>query len=273
MKLYFAGAEFNPPLLEQCGVTRWLIAYPNKKIPIYLAKGIDIFIDSGAFSVFTGKKKIKHQDYIDFIKKYKPKTYASLDVIGKPEETLKNYEEEIRQGLKPIPAFHFGEDEKYLRYYLSKTDFIALGGMVKKPRKQVEIFNQRAWKVIGEVNRKCKVHAFGIWSLNILTRYPYYSADGTTWFAGSQRGSLLPFSHKYTSTTQVNLGFQGDREKINKAINTIGVDIFRYCHHNQTAKEKTFRGNLRNEYNIYAYLKLEKYLTELWKLKGIEWPD
>ena len=49
-----------------------------------------------------------------FISKYKIKNYATLDVIGNGEETLKNTEYMISKGFKPIYTFHKGEEMKYL---------------------------------------------------------------------------------------------------------------------------------------------------------------
>ena len=94
MKIYFAGAEPKQTrglLLNDCGVKRILVSYFSFRKQDEL-KDEDVFLDSGAFTAWSQNKPIDIQKYITYIKQYKDKfrVYANLDVIGNPEETLKN---------------------------------------------------------------------------------------------------------------------------------------------------------------------------------------
>ena len=75
---------------------------------------VDLFLDSGAFSAMTQGVKIDIYEYIDFIKEHEDvlEVYANLDVIGSAEGTWKNQMIMEEAGLKPLPVFHYGEDEK-----------------------------------------------------------------------------------------------------------------------------------------------------------------
>lgn len=267
MIIYFAGAEAYPEMLIDNGATNWLIAYPSKKIVEYNHKAT-IFVDSGAYSVYTGKKIITHQKYIDYLKHLNNNHYASLDVIGDPEASKRNYLEEVKQGLKPIPTFHQGESLRYLEYYLDHCDYISLGGLVGIGTGKMIPFIEKCFSVIAKRNNKVKVHAFGILSWEMLSKYPFYSADGTSWFAGSKRGNVLPFGSDWLKTSQLNICARNIKG-FDKALSVLGSSFMNYCHNDESDQERVIRGRMRNEYNIKKYLELETFLTELWKERGV----
>lgn len=167
---------------------------------------VDLFLDSGAFSAWTQGIEINIQDYIEFIKKYKDEIdlYANLDVISfspnpsdKEEaarKTLENQKIMESAGLSPLPVFHVGEPWKYLEYYLKKYDYIGLGGMVQQPK---TILIPWLDKVFGDFicdkrgYPKVKVHGFGLTSVPLMIRYPWYSVDSTTWVVNSRLGRVF----------------------------------------------------------------------------------
>ena len=93
---------------------------------------VSLFLDSGAYSAFTQDIEINIDDYIQYIKDNRAhiSQYASLDVIGDEQATLDNYKHMKEHDLEPIPTYHYGDKIKYLEYYLSNNDYIALGGLV-----------------------------------------------------------------------------------------------------------------------------------------------
>ncbi|GAI85302.1 unnamed protein product, partial [marine sediment metagenome] len=156
---------------------------------------ISLFIDSGAFSAFTKKVKIDIQEYIKFIKDNVNciEVYANLDVIGSAEGTLKNQEIMEKAGLNPLPCFHYGEDIKYLEHYISKYEYIALGGMVPISTKDLSvwldwIFPEYLCDKKGMP--KVKVHGFGMTALKLMLRYPWYSVDSTSWVVAARLGQI-----------------------------------------------------------------------------------
>ncbi len=157
---------------------------------------IDLFLDSGAFSAFTQGIQIDIQEYIDFIKEHEDvlDVYANLDVIGSAEGTWKNQRIMERAGLNPLPCFHYGEDLKWLKRYINKYEYIALGGMVPISTPQLaiwldDIFSQYICDEEGMP--KVKIHGFGLTSLKLLLRYPWYSVDSTSWVVTGRMGSIL----------------------------------------------------------------------------------
>jgi hypothetical protein len=137
------------------------------------------------------------QNYIDFIKEHNDclPIYANFDVINNAEETLKNQLEMERQGLHPIPVFHFGTDLKYLQNYLDKGySYIALGGMVPNAPSVLQDALDNIWKSFFlDANNypKVKVHGFAMTSFQLMFRYPWYSVDSSSWALTGAFGSII----------------------------------------------------------------------------------
>ena len=96
------------------------------------ADGAQVFLDSGAFSAWNMGATISLPGYCkyiqeneDIIRKDDGVIMASvLDGIGDPLQTWRNQNEMEARGVTPLPCFHFGEDERYLEYYMSKYPYI-----------------------------------------------------------------------------------------------------------------------------------------------------
>ncbi|MFX1537630.1 MAG: hypothetical protein ACFFDI_25820 [Promethearchaeota archaeon] len=161
-----------------------------------LQNKVELFIDSGAFSAWSQKKEIDINAYISFIKENEHviDLYANLDVIGSAESTWENQCKMEQAGLNPIPCYHYGEDEKWIRRLLRRQyPFIALGGMVSiSQSKQIQwldnIFSKYLTDNDGMPN--VKVHGFGITSFKLMFRYPWYSVDSTSWVVTGRLGSV-----------------------------------------------------------------------------------
>jgi len=172
------------------------------KAMIKANKKVNLFLDSGAFSAKSQGVEINLEEYIAFIKANKPylQVYANLDVIGDARATWKNQMIMEEAGLKPLPCFHYNEDEKWLKKYLDKGyPYIALGGMVGVPSTQLKQWCDRIWKnhLCDENGMpKIKVHGFGLTSLKLMLRYPWYSVDSTSWVVTGRMGSIYVPSYK-----------------------------------------------------------------------------
>ncbi len=157
---------------------------------------IDFFLDSGAYSAMTCGVTINIDEYIAFIRENEEKLtmYANLDVIGNEEASFRNWQYMREQGLKPVPVFHIGSDPKFLKHYMSKVDYIAVGGVADMTPEQMLDNLDRLWSLYltdshGVPN--IKIHGFGITSMRLLNRYPWYSVDSTTWLRQAMYGSIM----------------------------------------------------------------------------------
>jgi len=185
--------ELNSLFKKRLWSYYWLIKDSGK-----MAKEnkVDLFLDSGAFSAWSQGSPIDIQDYISFIKENESAIdqYANLDVIGDASGTWDNQMTIEKAGLSPLPTFHYGEDIKWLKRYLKKGyDYICLGGMVPISTKDLKYWLDDLFS-----NYLCdekgiptiKVHGFGLTSFPLMTRYPWYSVDSTSWVITGRMGSV-----------------------------------------------------------------------------------
>lgn len=179
------------------------------------AEGVKVFLDSGAFSAFTQGVKIDVAKYCDYIHRNADIILfpSVLDAIGDADGTWKNQDEMERRGTRPLPCYHYGEPTEILDYYVSKYEYITIGGMVPISTPQLKLWLDRIWEqhlTNADGSPKVKVHGFGLTSLPLMMRYPWYSVDSSTWVQWAANGMILiP-----TRTGQLDVSNKSSRRKI-----------------------------------------------------------
>lgn len=159
---------------------------------------MDIFLDSGAFSVKSGGKPIDIYEYIKYIKKHikEISVYANLDVIGDPKATWKNQEIMEAEGLSPLPVYHPRSDPiKFLYRCLDNYEFFAVGGIAHKGvtgsiRREIL---DGVWNLLtyDDGMPKAKIHGFGVTDTVLIHRYPWYSVDSSSWVYRGRYGMIV----------------------------------------------------------------------------------
>lgn len=155
-------------------------------------------LDSGAYSAWRSGKPIDLEKYCDWLEKNMNwiGPYVALDVIGPndsevaAEASYKNLLRMHQRGLKPIPVWHAGEDVKWLYKMLDLgCDYIGLSASSLVTKHNVDDWYAYAWShlVTSEGLPIIKAHAFGEGRLASLKRFPWYSADSTSWIYSAQR--------------------------------------------------------------------------------------
>lgn len=190
-----------------------------------------LFIDSGAFSSWTKGKKIDVDSYIQWLND-RPfiDLFGQVDVIpgdrvmgatleeveeaaGKTWENYLYMRERVIKKESLLYTFHVNEPIKYLKQALEWTDengnhipYIALGGMVGKPRAVRRAFLENCFNVIEKSsNPDVKVHAFGMTDFDLLEEFPIYSADSTSWIMVGAMGNIMTnFGNIAVSENQKN---------------------------------------------------------------------
>lgn len=179
------------------------------------AEGVKVFLDSGAFSAFTQGVEIDIGEYCDYIHKNADiiDFPSVLDAIGDAEGTWRNQQEMERRGTRPLPCFHYGEPTELLDWYVARYPYITIGGMVPISTPQLKIWLDRLWEehlTNADGSPKVKVHGFGLTSLPLMMRYPWYSVDSSTWVQWAANGMILiP-----TRTGQLDVSNKSSRRKV-----------------------------------------------------------
>jgi hypothetical protein len=163
-----------------------------------------VFLDSGAFSAYTQGVDIDIPGYVDYIKANRDIIVMDdgvlcasvLDGIGDPLKTYQNQMHMESLGVRPLPCFHYGEDERYLEWYMANYSYITIGGMVPISKPQLYHWLDRIWEEYltdGSGRAKLKVHGFGLTTVDLMDRYPWHSVDSSSCIqTGNMGGILIP---------------------------------------------------------------------------------
>ncbi len=219
MRLYLAGlytngfgnSRYSARLTEteekgRSSVRNYLESYHYINKPKYVAdirrEGKKVFLDSGAFSAFTKGIDVDLpaycryiQENADIIENIDGSVCASvLDSIGSAEGTYKNQMAMEKLGVRPLPCFHYGEDEKCLAWYVKNYSHITIGGMVPISTPQLRIWLDRIWDrylTDGAGRPRLNVHGFGLTTISLMKNYPWYSVDSSSWVQTAANGGIL----------------------------------------------------------------------------------
>ena len=177
-----------------------------KQMIEYQSEGIvkQLFIDSGAFSVHTGKAKVDLEEYIEYVNSIDDHIHAVAQVdtipgtFGKsksPEDYKRSAElswenflymyYKMKSPEKLIPVFHYGESFDVLRKMLAWKDkdgnplrYIGISPANDSPQKVKNIYMQNVYDIIkSSENPNVHTHLFGMTALDALSKFPAYSAD------------------------------------------------------------------------------------------------
>lgn len=206
---------------------------------------VNCIIDSGAFSAWKLNKQIDLKKYCDYIEANHDwiTTYINLDRIdpkdpeGAARDSFANLKYMRERGLNPMPVYHVGEDISWLLRMLDLgCDYIGLAALSMRASDRADNFYDYVWSHL--VNRDglpiVKIHGLGEGRTKQLKRYPWYSADSTSWIYTAQRtGQItLPSGASVSmrndgggSKSSPDLGSMGDdeREGFEQALKESGV--------------------------------------------------
>lgn len=292
--LYFAGTQ-----CKEC--EEWMLAHKGNRLQSQLndrkniavwcerAEGAKLFIDSGAFTAHTLGKELDVDAYIEYLnsidehvhcfaqvdhipgKFRQPKTKEEL--LEAPKLSWDNYlymKDKVKSKHKLLPIFHQGESWKWLENMLQYTDddghiqYIGISPANDVHTAAKETFIERCFSIISKSdNPNVKTHAFGMTSLPLLEKYPFYSADSTGWIMVGAMGNIM---------TPWGLVDVSDKNKYSKGhIGNMSVEatelVFKWLKDNDIEPEKVFV-----DYKVRMMVNLI-YLTQWmksYKFKGTD---
>lgn len=237
MKLYFAG-YFGIELSELKNLVKYkLYSFATEKKEAVRFGSQGLLLDSGAFTEFTTGKPINIYDLIKFIEDFKPENAIQLDKIGDEDASWERFKI-MDTRVKVLPVIHYNASVRHIKRVLNlENDYICLGGLVpfskSYNRHKLIKWCDYLYSNFPQIRIK-RVHCLGIMNKEVLSRYPFYSADS------SSATSIFRYPGR-TKTKQVE-------QKIYKK------DRLRLI-----------------TPEIKKQLQLEKYLTKLWESRGVKW--
>ena len=258
--LYFAGCQnkmLYDWLAQNDGCKLFSQVLERQDIEYWCSKNSGkLFIDSGAYTVYTRNIDLDVDEYIKYVNSIdehltifaqvdkipgvhgQPKTKEQI--LEAPELSWKNYcymREHVKSPDKLLPIFHRREDWKYLHQMLETTfdgkhiPYIGLAATTDSLTKEKEIWFDKCFAIIKKSsNPHVKTHAFGMTSLKLLERYPFTSADSTSWIMVGANGNILtPFGLVTVSDSQQHLRNHisnnlGEKQ-LKKYLQSIGIEL------------------------------------------------
>jgi hypothetical protein len=163
--------------------------------------GVRIMLDSGAYSMFTQGIDVDMDAYAQWVKDNADiiEFASNLDVIGAGNEqgSYDNLKYLESLGIEAIPVHHARDEDKWLERYLAEGyKHIALGGLVPETTNYRREWMDHIWGEYltdkdGYPRDGIRVHGFGMTSVQLMRRYPWFSVDSTAWLMGSMFGKIF----------------------------------------------------------------------------------
>jgi hypothetical protein len=179
-----------------------------------------LMVDSGAHTYFekmvrkgTGiydrhlwdweayKKPVFHNylaDYAHFLKENKDviDVAVNLDAIYDPKVSYGNYcYLKYSLGIDVLPVYHFAEDIKWFKKYMKHTDYIGISGLGQGiPKKDYHEWVNKVFDLICDNPDRLptwKIHGFAMTSVSLISMYPFYSCDSSSWVQFARFGKVL----------------------------------------------------------------------------------
>lgn len=249
MIMYFAGGEFWKDLLRNSNVKNTLCSAYGVKYRGDMREYHNIFdrvlLDSGGYTARMQGVEIEVEKYAKYINNNEVTLAFNLDVLDANQSKENQLFLEKETDAYIIPIYHYSDyADKDLRGLLDEMidnyPYISIGGIAgEKLGNRKEVFYRYVFKKIAPVWGKVKVHGLGITGKRVLSQYPFYSVDSTSWQCYSRYGNSKQIKDK----------------KLEKFY----------------LKRKTYLERFAIE--IEYYKEMETYITRLWKKRGVKWDD
>ena len=160
-----------------------------------------MFLDSGAFSMFTLGAEIDLDAYGQFIAERPDyiEVASNVDAIGAGREAdsyaNQKYLESLKLPVAVCPVHHARDDDRWLVKYLDQGyDYIFLGGMVPESTPYLLGWLDHIWDkylALPDGTARVKIHGFGLTTFELMDRYPWFSVDSTSWVQIGMFGNIL----------------------------------------------------------------------------------
>lgn len=217
--------------------------------------GDSLFMDSGAFSMFTLGIDVNLDAYADYLERSKWYIHvaSNVDAIGRNVER-KSYEnqkylESLRLSVPVQPVHHARDGDEWLKRYIDEGyDYIFLGGMVPESTPYLVEWLDHVWDkylALPDGTARVKVHGFGLTTWQLMERYPWYSVDSTSWVQiGVFGGILMYHGGRVRSVKMTRQG--GASKKLDASFWTVDA-------HTQSVLRKTIEAKADKDGKPYGF--------------------
>jgi hypothetical protein len=157
------------------------------------APGLELLLDSGAFTALNAGHEILLDRYVEFLHEWKSRLfgYMALDKLQDPVTTDANLQVMLREGLKPVPIHVYGDDGARMDQLFGWSDWVALGGL-RRPHRGAAPLTYLKQKMEWAKGRK--VHWLGYVRAQALRAFKPFSADCSSFASGVRYGHVQAYA-------------------------------------------------------------------------------
>lgn len=269
--LYFAASEKGDrvSLLESMGVQNVLMSFyylrkkPNavdfvKQAKDILGNNSKIMLDSGAYTFMAEDKNtdianIENYliDYINFLSQVKNYITVAVNLdledkfgVEKVNQWNEQYFEPlVKEALQICFVWHGIRKVTGLHGYAKKYRYVGI------PGGEVELISPGKIPLLGR-EHKTVFHGFGFTRPSQLIRYPFFSADSSSWLAGEEYG----VTYLWTGANFLTLDKEQKhrRKRYKNIFIQAGIDFDKLLNDNPVEV---------NKMNILAWLEVERWIN------------
>lgn len=248
------GKKYFIELMDQTGMWR-----PDARI----------FLDSGAYSAWRSGVPITLDDYMRFLEMFEDQfvIYASLDDKNDQAKTVSNYQALRSAGFTPAPVWHaIGGEADVLQDYMSDPNvpMVCIGAIAKERIKDDYAYERldMVFSLVGKYKKP--THSFGRMEPELLTRYPFATADATTWYC-CRHGALLDWNPMNRTLRQIRFS---NIKAVQKAFGSRGKVLLGQMPRDQYPWPDYY---YQTEHNMKEIAKYQLDIRAYWKRRGVEW--
>jgi hypothetical protein len=241
-------------------------------------------LDSGAFSAWVRGSKLDLDDYIAYCLKNREycDIIVNMDVIpgefgrvpsadeveASAQKSWDNLIYMEQFGLKPMPVFHQGERFYWLEKLIAHgCTYIGISPANDRTTAQKRLWLDDVFSAIvdDEGRATIQTHGFGVTSIDLLFRYPWHSADSTSWSLSAAYGNIyVPRRDELTGVWLPMRGFvvamTPSKDSVSKSFESLSkmerqVVIDFLAEHGETVE------TARHSYYVRARINADFFLT------------
>lgn len=244
---------------------RVLLSYAYLKHDARLPVGVDIIVDSGAFTVHSSGKTIDVHAYVEYLNRERGRFDAAfgLDVIGDAAASMRNYAimaDGLHADVAMIPVWHQGSPISVLESLMEQWDYIAVGGLVSNgPGKSRNVSAMRAAIAAHKLARDhgVRLHGLGVTG-NEQLRLPWFSVDSSSWTIPQRRpvvylaqpnGRLKSYTRGTTATIEQR-----------QLLHAYGLDALRFGRYGSSAAGHIGRETAKRETSLAIDATVRSYM-------------
>lgn len=202
---------------------------------------VDVFADSGAFSVFASGATILVDEYVFWLKENADliEVYANLDVHGESETTLHNQERMEALGLSPIPVYHAELPLSVFESYAERYPYVGVGGVAGMKTGARPLMNMllQIFKIAQK--HGTGLHGFGLTSRHVLENFPWKSVDSSSWSASFRFGHVPVFHPRRGIFYDVHIGNARSCYRMKEVIEGYGFRVEEFADREKNDRKRT----------------------------------